>query len=478
MVVMNSSTEGRLTGCLLVTHLPVKAELQRQPELADWPLIVTTAGPKHPVVLDASADAAGVAADQNVAEAFSRCRDAVTIPVDEGYLSEVNDGLLAALWDVVPAVEAVGWGLFYLDLTGMPSMYGGLDGLAQALLSAGDTCLRPRLGIGLGKFPAYCAAARSDAGGWRQVPDDVAGWLARFPVSWLALEGRVAARLESFGVRTLGEVAMLPPAALVDYLGPSGSRVWQLARGIDPEPVVPTPLPERLSESLEFPFPVDTVAGIKAGVNSLAKRVWRSGALKARHVGEVTLQGELLPGGDWRFQRALRQPAVSAEDLSRFLLAGLGAQDAGSGGRWPDSPLLSLSLTVGALSPELGRQATIWHQERVAAVPHVAGVERLAAMVPGSAMPERRWALGASLAPINLPARAAVEFAGEIPRRVRTDGRRWRPVEQVVDLWEVDTEWWTLEPVRRRYWRLALADGGLLTVYRDLETGQWFRQGY
>ena len=51
-------------------------------------------------------------------------------------------------------------------------------------------------------------------------------------------------------------------------------------------------------------------------------------------------------------------------------------------------------------------------------------------------------------------------------------------MEQVVDLWEVDTEWWTPEPVNRRYWRLVLTDGGLLTVYRDSATGQWFRQGY
>lgn len=93
-------------------------------------------------------------------------------------------------------------------------------------------------------------------------------------------------------------------------------------------------------------------------------------------------------------------------------------------------------------------------------------------------MPERRWALGAWLAPVNLPARASVESVGGAPRRVRTDERRWRPVEQVVDLWEVETEWWTPEPVNRRYWRLALADGGLLTVYRDLDTGEWFRQGY
>ena len=390
----------------------------------------------------------------------------------------MNDALLATLWDVVPAVEAAGWGLFYLDLTGMAAMSGGVDGLAQALLSVGEEWLRPRLGVGWGKFPAYCGAARSEAGGWRRVPADASRWLAPLPVSWLPRQGGGVGRLAGFGIKTLGDVAKLSPSALAEFMGPDGIRIWRLAHGIDPEPVVPTPLPERLSERLEFSFPVDTVPAIEAGIRSLTQRLWRSASLQARCVGEATVQGELLPGGHWRFERALRRPAGSADALARSLLAGLGARDAAGGSRWPDAPLLDLSLTVGALTAESGRQATIWQRERVADVGEVAGVERLAAMVPGSAMPERRWALGASLAPLNLPVRASVESVGGAPRRVRTDGRRWRPVEQVVDLWEVETEWWTLDPVRRRYWRLALADGGLLTVYRDLATGQWFRQGY
>ena len=475
---MDLCVNSSLAGCLLVTHLPIKAEMQRRPELAGRPLIITSGDLKRPVVLDASADAAGVTAGQNVAEALSRCAGAVTLAVDAGYLSEVNDALLAALWDLVPAVEAAGWGVFYLDLTGMSGMYGGTDGLAQALLSAGEGWLRPRLGVGMSKFPAYCAAALAEAGDWRQVRDDAARWLAPLPVSWLPLDSDLKRRLQSFGIHTLGDVAKLTSSSLAEFMGPDGVRAWRLAQGIDPEPVLPTPLPERLSERLEFLFPVDTVPAIEAGVNSLAERLWRSASLRARRVGEATLQGELLSGGHWRFERALRQPAGSADALARTLLAGLGARDAGGGSRWPDAPLLDLSLTVGDLTAETGRQATIWQRERVVSIGDVAGVERLAAMAPGSALPERRWALGASLRPLNVPARASVESVAGAPRRVRTGDRHWRPVAQVVDRWEVDTEWWTPEPVNRRYWRLALTDGGLLTVYRDLDTGEWFRQGY
>ncbi len=260
-----------LNGLPAGTHLPVKAELLRRPELSSLPLIVTTGNPGHQTVLDASAEAAGVRAGQTVAEALSRCSGAVTLPSDSIYLSEVNDRLLAALCEVVPNVEPAGLGAFYLDLTGMAAMYGGIDGLADAILSVCDECLAPRLGAG--KFLAYCAVARADAGGWLRVPDDAAAWLAPLPVSWLPLERDDTARLAGFGIATLGDVAALPHTFLAEFLGPLGLRVWNLANGIDPEPVIPTILPEKLSEHLEFPFPVDTAAGVKAGLRALSERL-------------------------------------------------------------------------------------------------------------------------------------------------------------------------------------------------------------
>ena len=99
-------------------------------------------------------------------------------------------------------------------------------------------------------------------------------------------------------------------------------------------------------------------------------------------------------------------------------------------------------------------------------------------MAPNSALPERRSAFASTLAPLATPAPVWVSCHGDTPQRVGGDQAGGKAVARVVDLWEVDTEWWTPQPVRRRYWRLALDGGGLLTVYRDLTTGDWFRQGY
>ena len=475
---MRICTDVRMTGCLLVTHLPVKAELLRQPRLAGRPLIITTSSRGRQVVLDASGEADGVQEGQTVSEALSQCSGAITLPADPIYLSEINDRLLGTLCDAAPEVEPGELGVFYLNLAGMCGMYGGIDAMTGTILSACDARLAPRLGMGVGKFPAWCAAARAGAGGWLQAPDDVPAWLASLPVSWLPLDRDSVARLAGFGFATLGDVAALPSSTLSEFLGPTGMRTWDLANGIDSEPLIPTVLPETLTERLEFPFPVSTTSGVEAGVNALSEKLWRSASLRGRRVGHAAVEGDLLSGGAWRFDRILREPATSAEMLTRALLAGLGARDTLGGGRWPDEALLDLSMTLSDFSAEIGRQSTLWPRPPRRVSPEVAGVDRLVRMIAGSPLPERRWAFASSLVPLSMPLPVKVSCNGDTPRRVSAGQVAWRGVDRVVDLWEVDTEWWTNDPVRRRYWRLALADGGLVTVYHDLTTGSWFRQGY
>ena len=138
----------------------------------------------------------------------------------------------------------------------------------------------------------------------------------------------------------------------------------------------------------------------------------------------------------------------------------------------PDAPLLDLSLTVSGLAPLRGRQTSLWPTERRGAfVPMVAGVDQPVALSPDSPLPERRWALGPEFRPLGQPAPVIVSAREDCPKSVGA-----RRVERIIDLWEVDTEWWTPEPARRRYWQMLLSGGGLATVYHDLSAGTWHRQ--
>jgi len=53
-----------------------------------------------------------------------------------------------------------------------------------------------------------------------------------------------------------------------------------------------------------------------------------------------------------------------------------------------------------------------------------------------------------------------------------------QPVRSVEDRWRIDDEWWRSEPVSRFYYSVRLASGQRLVVYKDLVSGQWYRQVY
>jgi hypothetical protein len=63
------------------------------------------------------------------------------------------------------------------------------------------------------------------------------------------------------------------------------------------------------------------------------------------------------------------------------------------------------------------------------------------------------------------------------PAAVTLSGRRLR-VLQVQDTWRIDDEWWRERSVSRVYFSVALEDGRTVTVYQDLVSMRWARQGY
>ncbi len=81
--------------------------------------------------------------------------------------------------------------------------------------------------------------------------------------------------------------------------------------------------------------------------------------------------------------------------------------------------------------------------------------------------------------PVNLPRATGVHSDDRgLPLAVAPHPGRQIPVRALLDVWELDDEWWRDEPIRRRYFQLLLASGQLLTVFCDLVSGRWYQQSY
>ena len=80
-----------------------------------------------------------------------------------------------------------------------------------------------------------------------------------------------------------------------------------------------------------------------------------------------------------------------------------------------------------------------------------------------------------ALRPLNVPRPIKVRTgAGGRPISLHFR-RRTRRVEQILEVWQVDDEWWR-DPISRRYAKLVLEDGRIVTVFRDLMSRRWYLQ--
>ena len=77
---------------------------------------------------------------------------------------------------------------------------------------------------------------------------------------------------------------------------------------------------------------------------------------------------------------------------------------------------------------------------------------------------------------LNLPVPLAVEEdIHQKPLALTLRGRRFEVVS-IDDLWEIGDQWWREKAVSRKYYQVALWDGRLITIFRDLISGEWYRQ--
>jgi hypothetical protein len=79
--------------------------------------------------------------------------------------------------------------------------------------------------------------------------------------------------------------------------------------------------------------------------------------------------------------------------------------------------------------------------------------------------------------PVNLPEPVRVEEdAAGHPAVIRLPKRQ--KVAGIEDRWRLDDEWWRREPVSRLYYAVRLDAGPRLVVFKDLITGEWYKQAY
>ena len=201
--------------------------------------------------------------------------------------------------------------------------------------------------------------------------------------------------LERFGVRTLGELAAMPRAALADRFGEAGVRARSLARGRD-TPLRPRTASERLEERLELPESASG-AQLERALGLLIDRLLARRERRGRTLRAAVLSARLVEGGTWRARVTFREALADPRRMRLVLVPRLAELPA---------PAEALRLRAEGFGPPAGDQRSLLAEpaavraarlrEAVRQARSVAGPEaalRILPVDPDSRVPERRLAL-------------------------------------------------------------------------------------
>jgi DNA polymerase-4 len=188
----------------------------------------------------------GIRSAMPMGKALRLCPDLIVISSRHARYGEYSDRVMERINQLTPLVEQVSIDEAFLDVSDMPE-----DGLflARRLQSRirQELGLPCSIGVATNKLVAKVA---SDVGkaGHRGIeppnaitvvpPGEEARFLAPLPAQALwGIGPKSAARLSEMGIHTVGDLAKMAEAALLEHFGKTGPELHRRALGIDDSPV-------------------------------------------------------------------------------------------------------------------------------------------------------------------------------------------------------------------------------------------------
>jgi nucleotidyltransferase/DNA polymerase involved in DNA repair len=340
--------------CVWLPHFPVAIERRKSRALNRQPVIIGETAEQRGAVLDCSAEAEGqgVRAGIPLRQALGLCPSAFFLPPDLPRYGDSFDQILRALETISPLVDPASLGCAFVGLDGLNGHYRDEmalgDALAQAVRNASG--LIPSVGLAEGKFTARVAAVVSAPGEVCLVPrGQERRFLAPIDVSLLPCSRDTLRHLQLFGLRTMGDLAALPAGAVQAQFGAEGRRIWELAQGIDREPLRPLRREESVREHLAFYAPLISREALVTAGRQLLTRLLGQPAMRGRAARRMMLRALLSDGRCWERAITFREATADQEQMLCVLKSAIEAAPL-------TAPIEEVSIELSGLTARTGKQ--------------------------------------------------------------------------------------------------------------------------
>jgi protein ImuB len=410
-----------------------------------------------------------------------------------------------------PFIEETADDTIVFDIRGLKLIYGNPEQIARAI----ERRMGLKANLAIATNPdAAIHAARGIAGITVIAPGREAATLAPLPLYLLGGSPEFARTLDTWGIRTFGEFAALPPLGIAARLGEEGLAMQRLARGQGERLLRLSKEPLGFFEEFEPESTLDLLEPVLLllgrMLNDLCARL-RAHSLAAN---EIRLRLKLERAPDHAATLCLPVPMLDAQVFLKLLQLELDA-------RPPQAPVERIRLDLKPVEPR-----TTQHGLFLPASPEPEKLEitlaRIRALVGAANLgtpelmdthrPDSFRLMHLRILKDPQVGQAilspAIGFGDKIARSIcfqKLTMRRFRPPQHAqvwrgtdgrparisfskgdgrviacAGPWRTSGDWWTGEPWDREEWDVEITSataGGVLRIHRDCRRGEWFVEG-
>lgn len=269
-------------------------EQRDDPALRGRPVVVAWKG-KRSVVCAASYEARtfGVRSAMPAVTAERLCPQAIFVPPDFTRYKAVSQAVREIFQRHTDLIEPLSLDEAYLDVTqnktGLPTATKVAISIRQQIRE--ELSLTASAGVAPNKFLAKIASDwRKPNGLFVIQPKDLDTFLPPLPVGRIPGVGKVTEnRLKQMGIQTVGDLQAFEKAALEAQMGRYGTRLYELARGVDNNPVTPDRPTKSISaeDTFEHDIPLDQTDDL---IRRLAEKVWLASRRESRTARTIVLK--------------------------------------------------------------------------------------------------------------------------------------------------------------------------------------------
>ncbi len=344
-------------------------EKRDNPELRDKPLII--GGGKRGIVSTACylARIHGVRSAMPMFKALEACPEAVVIKPNMEKYARVGREVRQMMRDLTPLVEPISIDEAFLDLSGTERLHKAPPAVVLARFARRveeEIGITASIGLSYCKYLAKVASDLEKPRGFSVICEaEALDFLHDKPVGMVWGVGKAfAAKLESDGIRTIGQLQTMEEGTLMKAYGTMGQRLYRLSRGQDSRKVEPDHDMKSVSAETTFDTDLSSAHDLVPVLRALSEKVSRR--LKAGEIAGRTVVLKLKTK-DFKLRtrnRQLGDPTQLADrifrtglqllerelDGTRFRLLGIGVSELSASDRADPPDLVDTQATKRAIA--------------------------------------------------------------------------------------------------------------------------------